>query len=92
MTGSPGVGWGTVSPVASEVLGSTASSVAGMSLRSQGRSRAVADTGGPAEAKRVEEMGSPLGPGARLKNAPIRAQLWKLEALHCPVAKETGSA
>lgn len=52
----------------------------------------MADAGGPARAKRVEVEGSPLGPGARLRNALITAQLWKLEALHCPVAKETGSA
>lgn len=32
------------------------------------------------------------GPWEKLRNAIITAQLWKLGALHHPIAKETGSA
>lgn len=39
----------------------------------------------------MEVAGSVLGPTGRLRNALITAWWWKLEDLHCPVAKETDS-
>lgn len=46
---------------------------------------------GTGTGNRVEVAGSVLGPMGRLRNALITSWWWKLEALHCPVAKETDS-